>query len=82
MPYLEEFLAATKTAVTSPNSLEQTTGLLKHPLFKKSHPTPEHFLPLIVSVAAAGENDKLEEVLMTKERGGWATWKWSNAVDA
>ena len=44
MPYLEEFLVATKTAVTSPNSLEQTTGLLKHPLFKKSHPTPETLL--------------------------------------
>ena len=82
MPYLEPFLTATASAVTSPNPVEDTSNLLKHPLFRKSHPTPEHFLPLLVSVAAASENDKLEEVLMTNEGGGWATWKWSDLVTA
>lgn len=53
LSYTEPFLSATQSAVhSSSDALQSTVDLFRHPLFKQAHPTPEHFMPLIVAVAA------------------------------
>ena len=82
MPYTKPFLDAAQEAVHSPNLLESTLTLFKHPLFKNAHPTPEHLLPLAVAAAAA-EGGQPEDIFvgidnLAGPRGGlgWGMWRW------
>lgn len=82
MPYTKPFLDAALEAVHSPNLLESTLTLFRHPLFKNAHPTPEHLLPLAVAAAAA-EGGQPEDIFvgidnLAGPRGGlgWGMWRW------
>lgn len=71
-------MADTTTALISPTPLKSTLELFNHKLFKKAHPTPEHFLPILVPVAAADEGDKVEEIYVGLDKMGlgWGMWRW------
>ncbi|OCF38111.1 extradiol ring-cleavage dioxygenase [Kwoniella heveanensis BCC8398] len=60
MPYTKPFLQAVESALSSSDStranedpsLSATLDLLNSPLYKKAHPTDEHFFPLLVALGA------------------------------
>jgi 4,5-DOPA dioxygenase extradiol len=65
------------TAAKSPNATESAVALVKHPLFRKAHPTPEHYLPFVVAAAAAGHGAKCQEIFTMPDGAlGWGSWRW------
>jgi 4,5-DOPA dioxygenase extradiol len=52
----DEWVGAQVTSTPGPARSEALSKFLSHPLGRQAHPTPEHFLPLLV-VAGAGEAD-------------------------
>ena len=53
-PYAAEFIAATYTALDTYDSAAWANWQNTLPHARRAHPTPEHFLPLLVARAAAG----------------------------
>jgi len=76
MPYVEPYMVAVDSALKSPNPLESTINLFRHPLYKSAHPTPEHLLPLVLTVAAAGKGDEFEEIFTEGGGMGWGMYRW------
>lgn len=76
--YNKPFLEAATSAVYSSTPVQTTQALFHHPLYKRAHPTPEHLLPILVSVAAADEKDKVEDIYvgLDKMGMGWGMWRW------
>ncbi|WVF72984.1 hypothetical protein IAT40_007802 [Kwoniella sp. CBS 6097] len=59
MPYTKPFLQAVEKALSGSGSegpIQSTLDLLKSPLYKKAHPTDEHFYPLLVALGASYHN--------------------------
>ena len=76
-PYAEPFMSAIHTALTSSKPLETTMTLFRHPFYKQAHPSPEHLLPLVVSVAATDDGDTFEDMYSGMDDGlGWGMFRW------
>ncbi len=77
MSYAAPFMNALHTALTSSKPLETTLTLFRHPLYKHAHPSPEHLLPLIVSVGATSDSDAVEELYVgSGDKLGWGMYRW------
>ncbi|WWD19636.1 hypothetical protein CI109_104098 [Kwoniella shandongensis] len=86
--YTKPFLNAVTTAVNSPDPVTETLKLVSHPLYKRAHPTDEHFFPIYVSLGAIAPEDKIEEIYVgivdvqgkTVDNNGlgWGMWRWSS----
>ncbi|WVQ74263.1 hypothetical protein IAR50_003860 [Cryptococcus sp. DSM 104548] len=89
LPYTTPFLTDTATALASSDRISSTLDLTKHPLYKKAHPTNEHFYPLLVAVGATSPGDKIEEIYkgvvdmggrtVENDGLGWGMWRWTLA---
>ncbi|WVQ84625.1 hypothetical protein IAT38_006780 [Cryptococcus sp. DSM 104549] len=88
LPYTSGFLKAAKTSLkSSPTPASSVLDLVSHPLYKKAHPTDEHFFPLLVAAGAVRESDKIEEIysgvvdamgkVVENDGLGWGMWRWT-----
>jgi len=68
-PYASEFIAATYSALKtySKQDWEQWQNSLPHA--RRAHPTPEHFLPLLIARAAAGESARSRAIHQSMSLG-------------
>ena len=73
------FQTAVREALSSAAPLEATAALFRHPLFRQAHPTPEHFLPLVLAVAATDGADVKTAVMDEVDTIGlgWGMWRWA-----
>ena len=80
--YAAPFQAAVREALSSATPLESVKALFQHPLYKQAHPTPEHLLPLIISVAAAEPSDTKKTIFDGVDGIGlgWGMWAWHPAA--
>ena len=61
-PYVSEFCAWVDNALRSDDRAALAGWLEQAPNARRAHPTPEHFLPLMVAVGAAGPAPMVEHV--------------------
>lgn len=61
LPYAREFAEWLKEAVAAGRTNELLDYVNRAPQALRNHPTPEHFLPLFVSVGAGGEGELLHD---------------------
>ncbi|TYJ57908.1 hypothetical protein B9479_001263 [Cryptococcus floricola] len=90
LPYTGPFLEDTSKALSSSDCVSATLDLTKHPLYKKAHPTDEHFFPLLVAVGATSSSDHIEEIYkgvvdiggrtVENDGLGWGMWRWTSAA--
>ncbi|ODN94750.1 extradiol ring-cleavage dioxygenase [Cryptococcus wingfieldii CBS 7118] len=90
LPYTGPFLKDTSKALSSSDYVSATLDLTKHPLYKKAHPTDEHFFPLLVAVGATSSSDQIEEIYkgvvdiggrtVENDGLGWGMWRWTSAA--
>ncbi|ODN73280.1 hypothetical protein L202_07831 [Cryptococcus amylolentus CBS 6039] len=90
LPYTTLFLNDAAKALSSSDRLSATLDLTKHPLYKKAHPTDEHFFPLLVAVGATSASDQIEEIYkgvvdingrtVENDGLGWGMWRWTSAA--
>jgi 4,5-DOPA dioxygenase extradiol len=55
-PYAAEFIAVTYSALDTYNPADWADWQDNLPHARRAHPTPEHFLPLLIAKAAAGQS--------------------------
>lgn len=61
-PYVSEFTEWVDTALRSDDRAALAAWLEQAPHARRAHPTPEHFLPLMVAVGAAGPAPLVEHI--------------------
>jgi 4,5-DOPA dioxygenase extradiol len=60
--YVSEFCEWIDNALRSDNRVALANWLEQAPHARRAHPTPEHFLPLLVAVGAAGPSPMVEHI--------------------
>ncbi|WVW86193.1 hypothetical protein I302_108234 [Kwoniella bestiolae CBS 10118] len=88
MLYTKPFLNLLNSSLSSTDPISSTIDILKTPLYKKAHPTDEHFFPLFVALGALREGEsKRKETLISgvwdaqgmpaEDEGlGWSMYRW------
>jgi 4,5-DOPA dioxygenase extradiol len=61
-PYVAEFTRWVDNALRSDDRKALAAWLEQAPHARRAHPTPEHFLPLMVAVGAAGRGAMVEHI--------------------
>lgn len=77
-PYAKPFQVDVSKALRSAQPVQSVVDLFRHKLYKQAHPTPEHLLPLVFTVASTLETDQCETVYDDVDAMGlgWGMWKW------
>jgi 4,5-DOPA dioxygenase extradiol len=84
--YAGAFIDLTGAALRASDPIGQIGGLMKDPSYKRAHPSDEHFLPIVVAVAAAETSaktrgkhskDEVDDVYISHDGLGWGMWKWA-----